>query len=48
MVAARKLAEDPNDEAAYGARVPIVFVQHDTKHRLVDKAVSPEDLLNDR
>lgn len=47
-VAARRIAEDPNDEVNYGERVPYCIVQHESKHRLVDRAVAPEELLLDR
>ncbi len=46
-VAARRLAEDPNDEAQYGDRIPYVIIREGPT-RLVDRAVAPEGILNDR
>ncbi|THH02839.1 hypothetical protein EW026_g5 [Hermanssonia centrifuga] len=45
-VAARRLAEDPNDEAQYGDRIPYVIIREGPT-RLVDRAVAPEGILND-
>lgn len=47
MVASRRLTEDPRAEAEYGERVPYVIAMGES-HRLVDRAVAPEDLLNNR
>jgi hypothetical protein len=47
MVASRKLTEDPRAEAEYGERVPYVITTGEA-HRLVDRAMAPEELLNNR
>ena len=47
-VAARKMVEDPNDEPQYGDRVPYVILRGGPGTRLVDRAVTPEEALNDR
>ncbi|KAH7930979.1 hypothetical protein BV22DRAFT_1053576 [Leucogyrophana mollusca] len=47
-VAARRMMEDENDEPQYGERVPYVIIRSETQTRLVDRAVSPEQLLNNR
>lgn len=41
------MLEDPNDEAQYGERVPYIIVKGPPGARLVDRAVSPEEVLND-
>lgn len=46
-VAARRMMEDPNDEPQYGERVPYVIVKGRPGAKLVDRAVSPEDVLKD-
>jgi hypothetical protein len=48
VIAGRRLAEDPMDEAEYGERVPFIITKHGASDRLVHKARAPEDLLNDR
>ena len=48
VIAGRRLAEDPMDEAEYGERVPFIITKHGSSDRLVHKARAPEDLLNDR
>lgn len=47
MVASRKLTEDPRAEAEYGERVPYVITNGEGS-RLVDRAMAPEELLNNR
>ncbi|CEL57589.1 DNA polymerase zeta subunit [Rhizoctonia solani AG-1 IB] len=47
-VAARRLALDPMTEPHYGERVPYVIIRGEPGSRLVDRAVSPEELLRDR
>ncbi|KAJ1311572.1 hypothetical protein OPQ81_010055 [Rhizoctonia solani] len=47
-VAARKLALDPMCEPQYGERIPYVIIRGEPGSRLVDRAVSPEELLKDR
>jgi DNA polymerase zeta len=47
-VAARRTMEDPNDEPQYGDRIPYVIIRGEAKARLVDKAVAPQDLVNNR
>lgn len=44
-VAARRMTKDENDEVQYGDRIPYVIISGDPQARLVDKAVSPEELL---
>ncbi|KAG2159871.1 uncharacterized protein EDB93DRAFT_1112357, partial [Suillus bovinus] len=44
-VAARRMIEDENDEVQYGDRIPYVIIRGDPHTRLVDRAVSPEELL---
>ncbi|KIJ68443.1 hypothetical protein HYDPIDRAFT_124966 [Hydnomerulius pinastri MD-312] len=44
-VAARRMLEDENDEPQYGDRVPYVIVRGNPQTRLVDRAVTPEELL---
>lgn len=44
-VAARRMTKDENDEVQYGDRIPYVIISGDPQTRLVDKAVSPEELL---
>ncbi|KAJ3553039.1 hypothetical protein NM688_g3832 [Phlebia brevispora] len=46
-VAARRMAEDPNDEPQYGDRIPYVIIRGSPGTRLVDRAVRPEEVLND-
>lgn len=48
MVAVKKLALDPMAEPQYGDRVPYVIMRGEPGSRLVDRAVSPEELLKDR
>ncbi|TFY79148.1 hypothetical protein EWM64_g4861 [Hericium alpestre] len=47
-VAARRMTVDPNDEPQYGDRVPYVIIRGEPGTRLVDRAVAPEELLEDR
>ncbi|KAI8995628.1 hypothetical protein BD414DRAFT_513374 [Trametes punicea] len=46
-VAARRMLEDPNDEPQYGERIPYVIIRGEPGSRLVDRAVSPHELLRD-
>ncbi|CAL1695850.1 unnamed protein product [Somion occarium] len=46
-VAARRMVEDPGYEPQYGERVPYVIIRGKPLQRLVDRAVSPEEVLND-
>lgn len=39
------MTKDENDEVQYGDRIPYVIISGDPQTRLVDKAVSPEELL---
>lgn len=48
VVAARRMTEDANAEPAYGERVPYVIVQGPPGSRLVDRALDPLELLNNR
>ena len=45
MVAARRRAVDPNDEAQYGDRIPYVIMVGEPNTRLADRAVPPEDMF---
>ncbi|KAH7911200.1 hypothetical protein BJ138DRAFT_951686 [Hygrophoropsis aurantiaca] len=47
-VAAKRMVEDENDEPQYGERIPYVIIKSDPQTRLVDRAVPPEQLLDDR
>ncbi|KAI0068183.1 hypothetical protein BV25DRAFT_1793280 [Artomyces pyxidatus] len=47
-VAARRMLQDQNDEPQYGERVPYIIARGAPNTRLVDRAVAPEELLNDR
>lgn len=47
-VAARRLLEDHNDEPQYGDRVPYVIVRGAPGSRLVDRAMAPQDLLENQ
>jgi DNA polymerase zeta len=47
-VAARRIMQDPNDEPQYGERVPYVIMRGQPNSRLVDRAVAPLELLEDR
>jgi DNA polymerase elongation subunit (family B) len=42
------MIEDENDEAQYGDRIPYVIVRGEPNSRLVDRAVAPQELLNNR
>ncbi|KAL4069612.1 hypothetical protein V8B97DRAFT_2024397 [Scleroderma yunnanense] len=44
-VAARRMLNDPNDEPQYGERVPYIISRDDPHKRLVERAVTPEELL---
>jgi DNA polymerase zeta len=39
---------DPSDEAQYGERIPYVIIRGQPMSRLVDRAVSPEEVVKDR
>ena len=45
MIVARRRAVDPNDEPQYGDRIPYVITVGEPGTRLVDRAVSPEDMF---
>ncbi|KAG2154856.1 hypothetical protein DEU56DRAFT_770809 [Suillus clintonianus] len=47
-VAARRMMEDENDEVQYGDRIPYVIIRGEPQTRLVDRAVSPEKLLQNK
>ncbi len=42
------MLEDPNDEPQYGERIPYVVIRGEPGARLVDRAVSPHELFQDR
>ncbi|KAG6332362.1 hypothetical protein ID866_6727 [Astraeus odoratus] len=44
-VAARRMLHDPNDEPQYGERVPYIIARGNPHTRLVERAVTPEELL---
>ena len=46
MVAARRTAQDPHDEAQYGDRIPYVIVRGAPGSRLVERAVDPLEFMN--
>ncbi|KAI0078881.1 hypothetical protein K474DRAFT_778270 [Panus rudis PR-1116 ss-1] len=46
-VAARRMVEDKGYEPQYGERLPYVIVRGEPLQRLVDRAVSPLEVLND-
>ena len=48
MVATRRKAEDPNDEAQYGDRIPYVIVRGAPGSKLVERAVDPLEFINNR
>lgn len=48
MVAAKRMLEDPADEPQYAERVPYVITRGPPGARLVDKAMDPLKMLNDR
>ena len=48
IISARKMINDPRAEPQYGERVPYVVKAGAPGARLVDRAVSPEEMLKDR
>ena len=48
VVAARRMALDPNDEPQYGDRIPYVITRSATGARLVDRAMDPLDFMNNK
>ena len=48
MVAARRRAEDPNNEAHYGDRIPYVIVRGAPGSKLVERAIDPLEFMNNR
>lgn len=48
MVAARRMLEDPGREPQYGERVPYVIIRGRPGARLVDRAIDPLDLINNK
>ena len=48
MVAARRTAEDPNDEAQYGDRIPYVIARGAPGSLLVERAIDPLEFMNNR
>lgn len=42
------MVEDENDEVQYGDRIPYVIIRSGPHVRLVDRAVSPEELLQNK
>ena len=47
IISARKMMEDPRAEPQYGERVPYVVKAGPPGARIVDRVVSPEELLKD-
>ena len=48
MIAARRRAEDSNDEAQYGDRIPYVIVRGAPGSLLVERAIDPLEFMNNR
>lgn len=44
-VAARRMLHDPNDEPQYGERVPYIIARGSPHARLIERAVTPEEIL---
>lgn len=44
-VAARRMLHDPNDEPQYGERVPYIIARGSPHSRLIERAVTPEEIL---
>lgn len=44
-VAARRMLHDPNDEPQYGERVPYIIARGSPHTRLIERAVTPEEIL---
>jgi len=44
-LAGRRVIEDPNDEPQYGERIPYVITRGEPGMKLVDRAVSPEEVV---
>jgi len=42
------MLQDPNDEPQYGDRIPYVITRGLPGSRLVERAVGPMEVLNDR
>jgi len=42
------MIEDENNEVQYGDRVPYVIIRGEPHVRLVDRAVAPEELLQNK
>ena len=42
------MIKDSNDEPQYGDRIPYVIIRGELNGRLVDRAVAPEELFQDR
>jgi len=48
IISARKMMDDPRAEPQYGERVPYVVRAGAPGARLMDRVVSPEEMLKDR
>jgi DNA polymerase zeta len=48
IISARKMVDDPRAEPQYGERVPYVVRTGPPGARLIDRVVSPEEMLRDR
>ena len=48
IISARKMVDDPRAEPQYGERVPYVVRTGAPGARLIDRVVSPEEMLKDR
>jgi hypothetical protein len=48
IISARKMLDDPRAEPQYGERVPYVVRTGAPGARLIDRVVSPEEMLKDR
>jgi len=47
IISARKMMDDPRAEPQYGERVPYVVKAGAPGARIVDRVVSPEEMLKD-
>jgi DNA polymerase zeta len=48
IISARKMVDDPRAEPQYGERVPYVVTAGPPGSRLIDRVVSPEEMLKNK
>jgi DNA polymerase zeta len=48
IISARKMVNDPRAEPQYGERVPYVVTAGPPGSRLIDRVVSPEEMLKNK